>query len=139
MTKIDFYQIENQETVLGFSCRLIEKIYRDGREVYVLAASLAEAEELDALLWTFRPDRFIPHALTREQTPAPVLIGHDGEPSNHHQVLVNLSGSVPDYFSHFERVAEVVPPSEDSRESARRNYKFYKDRGYPLDYHKMKQ
>ena len=53
--------------------------------------------------------------------------------------MINLSGVVPDFFSRFERVAEIVPFEDTRRASARDNYKFYKDRGYPLNYHRMQQ
>lgn len=138
MTRIDFYQIDSDEAPLGFACRLIEKIYRQRYHVHVHADGLDQAAELDDLLWTFRPDRFIPHCLVSTGVQAPVTIAHDHEPDNDQQVLVNLSGEVPHFFSRFERVAEVVPRDAGSRQSARANYKFYRDRGYPLHYHQMK-
>lgn len=139
MTRIDFYQIESDEAPLAFACRLVEKIYRAGHRIYIHTKDADEAAALDDLLWTFRPERFIPHCLQSTGEEAPIRIGHAAEPDDHQQVLVNLSGVVPDFFSRFERVAEVVPLDENSRKSARENYKFYKDRGYPLEYHPMKQ
>jgi DNA polymerase-3 subunit chi len=70
---------------------------------------------------------------------APVRIGcsNMNEPSTHQEVLVNLSGAVPDFFSRFERVAEVVPLDENSRDAARENFRFYKDRGYEIKYNKV--
>ena len=137
MTRIDFYQIENDEPPQLFACRLIDKVYRLGHQIYVHTRDADEAAALDDLLWTFRADRFIPHACKLTGEDAPILIGHDDEPADHHEVLVNLSGAVPDFFSRFERVAEVVPLDRNSRDAARANYKFYKDRGYPLQYHAM--
>lgn len=145
MTRIDFYQIDNDEAPLLFACRLIEKAYRQGHRIFVYTASDRQSAELDDLLWTFRPERFIPHARQSggEATgkaageAAPIQIGHQGEP-DHQDVLVNLSNRVPEFFSRFDRVAEVVPLDENSRDAARQNYKFYKDRGYILDYHQMK-
>ncbi|MEX2488905.1 MAG: DNA polymerase III subunit chi [Pseudomonadales bacterium] len=144
MTRIDFYQIDSDEAPLTFACRLIDKVYRRGHRIFVYAASESQATELDELLWTFRADRFVPHEL---QVPAgglpgtgaaaPIQISHHGEPE-HQDVLVNLSSQVPDFFSRFDRVAEVVPLDENSRDAARKNYKFYKDRGYILHYHQMK-
>lgn len=141
MTRIDFYQIEGEEPPLLFACRLIEKIYRRGHRVHVQAASQSQAEELDDLLWSFRAERFIPHALLATAAPvdAPIHIGAGDEPADHQEVMVNLSGVVPDFFSRFDRVAEVVPREQNSRDEARANYRFYKDRGYPLQYHRMNQ
>lgn len=139
MTRIDFYQIDSDEPPLVFACRLIDKIYRQGYRVHVHTEDQEQAGALDDLLWTHRPDRFIPHCIAGAPDTAPITIGHDHEPIEQEQVLVNLSGSVPDFFSRFERVAEVVPLNEGSRRSARENFRFYKDRGYPLHYHEMKK
>ena len=139
MTRIDFYQIDSVETPLLFTCRLIEKAYRASHQIYIHTTSKDQSEELDNLLWSYRPDRFIPHSLQVTIETAPIKIGHDHEPEEHQDFLINLSGEVPDFFSRFERVAEIVPLGEESRDSARLNYKFYKDRGYELNYHDMKQ
>ena len=63
MTKIDFYQIESDEAPLLFSCRLVAKIYRLGHQVHIHTENEAQAKEIDALLWHFRPESFIPHTL----------------------------------------------------------------------------
>ncbi len=138
MTKIDFYQIDSDEAPLLFTCRLIDKAYRQGRQIYIHTDSEHQSKELDELLWSFRTHRFIPHGLQAEADSAPIKIGHDHEPEAHQDVLINLSGTVPDFFSRFERVAEIVPKGEQHRDSARANYRFYKARGYHLDYHEMK-
>ena len=66
-----------------------------------------------------------------------MLISHQATPDDNQEVLVNLAPVVPDFFSRFVRVAEVVPLDEAHRAAARENYKFYKERGYVLEYHKM--
>lgn len=139
MTRIDFYQIDSDEAPLLFTCRLIEKVYRKGLRIYIHTASEAQSIELDDLLWSFREDRFIPHALQSANDDAPIKIGHDTEPEDHQEVMINLSPDVPDFFSRFDRVAEIVPLGKENRTSARLSYQFYKDRGYSLQYHEIKQ
>lgn len=139
MTRIDFYQIDGDEAPLLFTCRLAEKAYRQGHQIYIHTKSQEQSVELDELLWSFRSERFIPHALQQANADSsPIRIGNDHEPEEHQDVLINLSQAVPDFFSRFDRVAEIVPLDDDSRESARKNYRFYKERGYKLHYHKMK-
>ena len=135
MTRIDFYQIGGDET--HFTCRLIDLIYRRGHQVYVHTADEATAQRIDENLWTWRPDAFVPHALHTDSVQVPVRIGFDHEPVEHQDVLINLSGTIPDFFSRFDRVAEVVPVDQNSRESARRNYAHYKKIGYMLKYHEI--
>ncbi len=125
VTRVDFYQIETEEPTLQFACRLIEKIYLLGMKAHIHTADDDQAKALDALLWTFRGDAFIPHALHSTGEEAPVKISHNVDPQDHSQVLINLSGQVPEFFSRFERVAEVVPQAESQRNSARLNYRFY--------------
>ena len=52
MTRIDFYQIGIKETVMEFTCRLINMIYRRGHQVHVHTGHGDIAEELDKLLWS---------------------------------------------------------------------------------------
>lgn len=137
MTKIDFYQIDQEDHLL-FTCRLVDKIYQQGHAVHIHVPSASEAEALDDLLWSFRPDHFIPHAIYGVEDDAPIKISHEADPEDHQDVLVNLSHPVPDFFSRFTRVAEVVPLDENRRQGVRDNFKFYQDRGYNLEYHKMK-
>ena len=135
MTKIDFYQIRDEQ--ITFACKLIGQVYRRGHEIYVHVKDQNEAEALDNHLWLFPEDTFIPHTLQETGLNAPIKIGFDHEPSEHQDVLINLSGVVPHFFSRFERVAEIVPVEENRRQAARANFSFYKQRGYTLNYHQM--
>lgn len=135
MTRIDFYQVSGDEKV--FTCRLIDMVYRRGHQIYVHTSGADQAEALDEHLWTFRPDSFVPHTLQGSDIRTPIRIGFDHEPEEHQDVLVNLSGEIPPFFSRFDRVAEVVPVDAGSRKSARANYSYYKERGYVLNYHEV--
>jgi len=55
----------------------------------------------------------------------------------HHQVLVNLDVDLPIGFEKFERVVEVVTLDEEERQQARRRWKHYADRGYPIVRHDL--
>lgn len=139
MTRIDFYQVGGDET--QFTCRLIDMIYRRGHQVYVHAPDEATAKRIDEHLWTFKTDAFVPHGLQSDDISSneaiPVKIGFNHEPVEHQDVLINLSGKIPDFFSRFDRVAEVVPVDQNSRQSARENYAHYKKIGYVLNYHEI--
>ena len=135
MTRIDFYQISGDEQV--FACRLIDLVYRRGHQVYVHTGSRERASAIDDALWGLRADAFIPHVLQGDALETPVVIGYDYEPEGPQDVLINLSGDVPAFFSRFERVAEVVPVEQNSRLKARENYRYYQARGYQLKYHEI--
>jgi DNA polymerase III subunit chi len=75
MTEILFYHLQRQpiERVLP---QLLEKSIERGWRVVVQAASDERIEALDAHLWTYRDDGFLPHGTYRESEAAlqPVLL-----------------------------------------------------------------
>lgn len=144
MTQVDFY-IEETPRPGGhrkLACRLAEKAYRLGNTVFIHTDSHQTAVDLDELLWTFDEASFVPHCRVAqvEAEPPPVLIGH-GEPpvgaAAEADVLINLTRDVPDFFSAFQRVAEMVGNAEAEKAAGRERFRFYRDRGYPLEDHRL--
>ena len=116
MTRVDFYLFGAGHDDRGpLTCRLTEKIWKLGHRVYLRAPDAASARELDDLLWVFSQGSFVPHALHEGDNAGdehPVLIGHTEPPADWSDVLINLAPDVPEWFSRFTRVAEVVGPAE---------------------------
>jgi len=139
MTQVDFYVLPDS-TPRGralFTCKLAEKAFSLGHRSFVHLASESAARELDTLMWTFRDRSFLPHCLAGEDPRTPVHLGFGQEPADDFHLLINLSAEVPGFFSRFERLAEILDASDDSRAQGRERYRFYKDRGYPLETHKL--
>ena len=148
MTKIDFYILPQDDIRQRhlFACRLAEKAYKLGHPIYIHSDDEAQARALDDLLWRFRDSSFIPHSLlSSSQEPGAscgdaVQIGYAETIDTAHAadgLLINLSNTVPEFFSRFERVSEVVVQQPHILESTRANYRFYKDRGYQLTSHDL--
>ena len=141
MTRIDFYVLPDAVSAgrERFACRLADIAYRRGQRVYIYAQSQDQAMTLDALLWTFQAGSFIPHSVHPSDISEdpPVLIGHDGVPDKGHEILINLAESVPNFFSRFERVAELVNQDAGVKVSGRERFRFYRDRGYALETHTL--
>jgi len=141
MTEVDFYILKDKAPQAGmqFACRLAEKIFKDGHQVYINTTSGQQLKQLDDLLWTFRQGSFLPHTVCTSNEPeaAPILLGHAIEPDGPSDVLVNLAEDIPAFFSRFSRVTELVSGDDTQRETARTRYKFYKDRGYTVRSHQL--
>lgn len=139
MTQVDFYILPDftQEARRAFACRLIEKVYRMGMDILILLDNKEEAQAFDQLLWSFKPESFIPHQLIGEQNPAPVQITYTEEFGEHHGLLLNLSNNIPAWFSRFERLSEIVIQEERSLKISRERFSFYKERGYPIETRKL--
>ena len=143
MTHIDFYILQDaaSESRWHFVCRLVDKAMRMGHQVLVAVDTASEASELDELLWTFKPESFIPHQCLPGDKPAPVEIivvpENPNPPAYHHGLLVNLGSTIPAYFSRFERLSEVVIQSPEVLKNTRDHYSFYRERGYPIQHRQI--
>ena len=139
MTQVDFYILPETapRSRALFACRLAEKAFGLGHRVFVHAPGEGSARELDELMWTFRDRSFLPHCLAGEDPGAAVHIGGGAEPADGFHLLINLGAEVPAFVGRFERVAEVVNGDAARKAEGRERFRFYKDRGYPLETHKL--
>jgi DNA polymerase-3 subunit chi len=142
MTRVDFYVLpeESADGVLLTACRLCEKAVGSGKKVHVHVPDTALAQDFDRLLWTYKQGGFIAHEKhdpASDPSMAAVLIGAAEPPASHHDVLLNLDNEVPAFFSRFERVLEIVHGDGATRTKSRERFKFYRDRGYTLETHKL--
>ncbi len=119
-------------------CQLTNKAFLLGHRIYIHTADAVEAQRLDNLLWTFAAGSFIPHAITHDaDANTPVIIGQDAPSEAFDDVLISLAPQVPECFSRFQRVAEVVGPGDAEKQQARERFRFYRDRGYELQTHNL--
>jgi len=141
MTRVDFYISPNATPTARqqLACRIAEKAYLKQHQVYLYAPSADLAAQLDNLLWIFRAGSFIPHCqVTDPHAPgSPVVIGHGEPPADRSDVLINLGDEVPGFFSRFNRVAEIISGDEVTRQKGRERFKYYRERGYPLESHEL--
>ncbi|QEY15398.1 DNA polymerase III subunit chi [Cellvibrio sp. KY-GH-1] len=139
MTKVDFYVLPEttSEARWLFACKLAEKVQRMGMRVLIAVDTEADARQLDELLWTFKPESFVPHQLINGGKPAPVEITFNEQSGDHQGLLLNLSNTIPSSFSRFERVSEVVIQEPQMLATSRERYSFYKSRGYPIETRKL--
>lgn len=141
MPRVDFYVLASteREALLRVACQITEKAWLAGNTVFVHTDSAPEAARLDEVLWTFKQDSFVPHALYPPKTSdwPPVLVGSGTQPEGTIGVLVNLGEAVPDFFERFERIAELVGGDPAARESGRVRYRHYRERGCALHSHHL--
>ena len=143
MPDISFYILPSQ-TEQGrykFACRLAEKAYHSGSNVYIQSASAQQSRQLDDLLWTFRAGSFIPHQIKSNSIPPDaankVLIGTDMAPENWQDIIINLSNDCPQYSENTRRILEILDNSEPLKQSGRIRYRQYQQSSCPIKTHQM--
>ena len=143
MTRVDFYILPNDssEERLRLACRITDKALQQGLHVLINTDSPAESAKLDDLLWTFSQGSFIPHRImgtAASKGVEPVLIGCGIAPASEElQVLINLAGTVPEFFGRCQRIAEIVDSNDLRRTQGRERWVFYRGKGCEPNTHQM--
>jgi len=137
MTEVLFYHLQRQpiERVLP---TLLEKSLERGWRVVVQAASDERIEALDAHLWTYRDDSFLPHATTREGDAAlqPVLLTSNDSNANGASVRFLIDGApLPEDAERYERVVLMFDgEDEEAVTQARAYWGAAKAKGFDVTY-----
>jgi DNA polymerase-3 subunit chi len=139
VTRVTFYLLRDTrpQQRLQIAARLADRAFRDGHRIFINTPDETQARELDALLWSFRPTSFLPHALHGEAHADTVAIGWEGDPGDHDDLLINLDLEIPAFFARFRRVAEVVTRDPESLAALRHSYRQYRERGCQLETHEL--
>ena len=137
MTEAWFYVTEQPGTAAAeqLLVRLLERALRSRRQLYVHCATAEAVHTLSSQLW--QGTRFIPHGQREQSAGQQLVLGHGEDPGGHHDILINLTEAVPDHFSRFQRVIELVTGDDPSRRLSREKWTFYKHRGYPVERHEL--
>jgi DNA polymerase-3 subunit chi len=140
--RVDFYVLKSAAARQRwtFACRLTEKAYLKDLKIVVVSDTLADAQALDELLWTFNERSFIPHKVCLdEQSVDPATAVHltveRALPAA--DLLVNLSQRLPPQFQRYARIAEVIDADEERRRQGRERFKAYRDLKLPLETHQI--
>ena len=139
MTQIDFYT--NVVDKVATACRIVAKGYGMKRRIVVLCPDTSTAQSVERLLWTTPATGFVPHCAPDDPLAAvtPVIVDHAGGEPVHDQVLLNLRSEWPPFFGRFERLVEIVSVDDEDRRQARERYRFYRDRGYEIRTHDLRE
>ncbi|BCE01443.1 DNA polymerase III subunit chi [Marinicellulosiphila megalodicopiae] len=143
MTEIDFHILAqpNEQDRLFYTCRLINKIFKQSLNVIVVCDDLDQAKQLSDLLWHFKEDAFIPHEIEFKESSSIQFLIHDKNYEamhDFHDVCINLSTHIPVWFGQFNRLLEIVCQNETTLKATREHYRFYQSRGYPLIQHDLR-
>lgn len=105
MTKVDFYILPSADPSarLDFACKLSEKAWRMGHRIYLHCSDAAQRDDLDARLWTFKGETFVPHGPAESEPDSLIVLGLGDDCGPHQDLLVNLDLKVPAFANKFAR------------------------------------
>lgn len=136
MTEVLFYHLQNRavESVLP---GLLEKSLERGWRVTV-QASEDRIDALDAHLWTYRDDGFLPHGTDKETTAAdqPVLLTASDHNPNQATVRFLIDGApIPADAAAYQRIVLLFDGDDpDAVATARQHWTAAKAQGFDVTY-----
>jgi DNA polymerase-3 subunit chi len=137
MTEILFYHLQGQK-LEGVLTPLLEKSLERGWKVVVQGATEERIDALDAHLWTYSDDGFLPHGTWREPDAAaqPVLLALDERNPNEASVRFLIEGAaVPDDAASYARLVLVFDGDDDDAvATARAQWTDAKAKGFTATY-----
>jgi DNA polymerase-3 subunit chi len=141
--RVDFYVLKSAAAKQrwAFACRLTEKAYLRDLSIVIVNDTLADAQALDDLLWTFNERSFIPHKVcVDEHSMDPAAKVHLAVlptvlPAA--DLLVNLTARLPEHWELYPRIAEIIDADEDRRRLGRERFKTYRDLKVTLETHQL--
>jgi len=137
VTEILFYHLHRQpiERVLP---ALLEKSRARGWRVVVQAASEERIEALDAHLWTFHEDSFLPHGTWREAEARsqPILLTVNPDNPNGATVRFLIEGAmIPENAEAYQRIVLIFDGEDpDAVAAARERWRESKAKGFDVTY-----
>lgn len=140
MPRADFYLIDKprfREDPLLLVCELAKRAFAAEQPTLIFTRSQDQAEAIDARLWEFDEDAFIPHQIAGDDDDAitAVLIVPPGVDAGDRPFAINLRDT-PALGQH-ERVLEVVAADPAERDGSRERWRVYQQRGYAVTKHDM--
>lgn len=137
MTEVLFYHLQNM-TVENVLPPLLEKSLERGWRVVVQAASEERIEALDAHLWTFRDDSFLPHGTWREAEARsqPILLTVNPDNPNGAGVRFLIEGAmIPEDAEAYQRIVLIFDGEDpDAVAAAREHWRESKAKGFDVTY-----
>lgn len=129
MPNITFYQLdtESQDDINRIICDLCYSYYKNNRNIYLLCPDLNYCYQLDEYIVNYHKQKFFPYNLLGEGSipPAPINIGHITTNKLKYDILINLHNIIPDNFTKYKEIIELVAKNTTMRAISREHYKHY--------------
>lgn len=136
MTEVLFYHLTESKLEDALP-PLLEKSVERGWKVAVQTPDEARRDFLDAHLWTWRDDSFLPHGTDSQEMAErqPVLLTATGDNANGAVVRFIVDGAEPPEVSGYDRVVFMFDGYDNAQvESARNRWRQLKGEGHNLTY-----
>ena len=139
MTEVLFVQVTGTRMEKR-ACEIAERIYAQGNRLQIIAGNEEQATRMDDLLWTYRPDNFVPHGIWKgldNGIAHPVVITSRQERVEGIEHLLMLDYCEVELVGRFSRAVHmVVNDNRERLQASRRYWMQLKEAGFSLRHQK---
>lgn len=136
MRRVDFYHLLQWPLEQALP-PLLGKVLESGQRAVVLTSSRPRAEALSAVLWTFRPEGWLPHGVPGDgfEADQPVWLSDSDDRPNGAAILLLTDGMTSARMGDYDRCLDLFDGRDDSAvQDARRRWVACRDAGWELHY-----
>jgi len=139
MTEIRFYHMERSSLEQTLPM-LLQKASQQGHKIIVKTASEQATEALNAHLWTYNPDSFLPHGSSNDTkkdhiSNQPIWLTDQDENPNKADLLILTQNTTSENMADYKLCCEMLNGTDqDAVQSARNRWKNYKEQGFEVTY-----
>lgn len=137
MTEILFYHLTRSRAEQTLPV-LVQKAYEKEWKIVIQTVNEEKCENIDALLWNWREDSFLPHGCqTKDKEPEqhPIWITTNNENDNNAEVRFLINGAQCEKYEEHKRIVRLFDGlNEEELKEARECWKKEKDMGHELTY-----
>ncbi len=134
MSEVLFYHL-SEHTLERALPGLLEKCLERDWKVVVQVGNLERCKALDAQIWSFRDDSFLPHAMEGDAKDHPIWLTIDTDNPNDADVRFLVDGAEhPDLSPYIRAIYMFDGHDNDAVMQARERWKAEKEAGHDLTY-----
>jgi DNA polymerase-3 subunit chi len=136
VTEVRFYHLE-RSTLESALPTMLERVLERGQRALVVLGTEERVRALNAHLWTYKPESFLPHGAAEDGAPEeqPIFLSTTPEGPNNPEVLFLADGAGAGDLGRFKLCVELFDGrDEQAVAAARERWRAYKAAGHALTY-----
>lgn len=136
MTEIRFYHLQKQNLDQALP-QILQKALQTKKNIVVRMADEKEVERMNGILWTFKPNTFLPHGSHKNgyADKQPIWLTEKDENPNNGQILVLTQNTTSENLASYNLCCEMLDGRDEKATSAaRERWKTYTEAGHDVTY-----
>ena len=115
MSKLHFLRALTPQQKITLLTETTHKLFLEGKRIQIQAPSDAALTYIDELLWVYKPEAFLPHAIASSQSLEPIVLTKEATNLNKADILIHLLPGTPP--SGFAEVYDLLDETTSEKQA----------------------